>query len=185
MRARSVAHNGILLGTVLLLGILTGCTGATDAAQPSPTPSSTTATADDIAAAKAAYLAYVDAYNGIDYSNDESVNNVLDRTAEPLQSLDRKQIADVRERGLRREGVAKVTLLEASKSSGTTEVVALNACFDVSETHYVDAEGTVWGNKKITDVTALAVTMVKKTDERTQKWLVSALDSRDGDPKCT
>ncbi len=79
-----------LLGTILLLGVLTGCGAAGEPRASTPAPLFSSE-AEAFAAAEATYRAYVDALNQVDLSDPETFEAVYAWTTGDANATDRER----------------------------------------------------------------------------------------------
>lgn len=155
-------------------------TAVDETATPTPTP--TSLTNEDIAAAKQAYLNYVDALSKIDLTSRETVRTGLQYSTGNRLQYDLEELNELSDKGWTISGTTRVVRLEYIANDSSVGEVALHTCLDVTDLHYFDETGTERRQQNAADVVEAVAAVVATT---ASEWKVSAIRPWTGEPTCS
>ncbi|MFK4789044.1 hypothetical protein [Microbacterium sp. ZW T5_56] len=167
---------------------LAGCDGrdASTLATPVPTPSyhasaSDTASADaDIAEATAALDAYTEASNGIDWSDEASLERFYALSTGKQNEVDRRTYGELFDAGWHLEGEARFTVVDAEPGDGAGQVL-LAVCSSTDGVRFLDASG-------VQQVRASSSPVAERTAVASRGqdgvWRIADMTVRVSPPKC-
>ncbi|PZU48320.1 MAG: hypothetical protein DI566_03530 [Microbacterium sp.] len=136
MRRRTTSAVG---GALLAIALLTACVPEP---APSPTPTGFASEDEAFAAAEATYRAYIDALNGIDFTDPETFEPAFSWTTGAANAADRRDFSTYYAEGFSIEGDFSVVAFAPQSWAVSESKVFATACLDVSQTKVVDANGT-------------------------------------------
>lgn len=161
---------------------LTACTPEPD---PSPTPTGFASDAEAFAAAEKTYRAYVDALNAIDFGDPSTFEPVLAWTTGTLNAEDRRDFSHYHANDMEVVGayrVTNVTPADVDASASMPADVAIDACFDVSDTDVLDGSGSSVVSTTRPDVLALRITLVPAATPT--GLAIASVSPTDGGTRC-
>lgn len=131
---------GALAAASLVICLAAGCTPT---AAPTPTPTVTGFATEEeaFAAAEETYRAYVDALNEVDLADPRTFELATSWSTGPLNGADRKAFSEYHANGVVLVGKFAVARLTPENWDRDTGGVELDACLDISDTDFLDAEG--------------------------------------------
>lgn len=168
--------------------VLSGC-GVSDVvdsasltATPSVAPSVHPATPADIAAAQQAHLDYEAAGNALDLTKPSTLDDFLATTTSPQSGVDRAFYEELQAKGWTMSGRARVILSEIDPASSSADLIRLAVCNDIGDIRFFDETGAERIPPSDADISMTTVTVKRVSDDR---WLVSDVEPRSGDPECS
>ncbi|GAA5152088.1 hypothetical protein GCM10025768_19540 [Microbacterium pseudoresistens] len=130
-----------VLAGALLLGLvaLGGCAATPD--ETTPTSSPVFASEDDaFAAAEVTYLEYMETFNSIDFTDEDTFAPHLDLTVGELRDEERKSLSEMHANGTQVTGAASVKWFRGLDVYADG-LISARVCTDVSQTELVDSSG--------------------------------------------
>lgn len=169
---------GTGIAGLAMIVALSGCGGGDVDSAPSPTVT-VDPTEAAIRDAKAATLHYVDVMQDLDVSDPDALESFYSLSTGNQSEIDRTFYDDLHERGWGVRGTIALTLMEVTEVA-TVSSVPLALCIDSSDYEVLNDKG------EVQELTRDPIQPIRIQLERAEgdKWLVSSVKSREGEPTC-